>query len=133
MGVSSDIEQTLYRLAWGTDLRDVDLISESYTKDVHWVRRDLDGKEHVLEGLDAVLGHLNNTWSKGPRPQAHHLISNVLVRSLDGDRAEVTSYKTVVKVNGSTLSVTSSGWYEDVMVNQDGTWRIASRVLNPDH
>jgi hypothetical protein len=133
VGVSSDIEQTLYRLAWGTDLRDADLISQCYTADVHWVRRDLDGKEHVLEGLDAVLAHLNNTWSKGPRPKAHHLISNVLVRNLDGDRAEVTSYKTVVKVDGSTLNVTSSGWYEDVLVNHGDTWKIAARVLNPDH
>lgn len=133
MAVSSDIQQTLFRLAWGTDLRDADLISECYTKDVHWVRRDLGGEEHVLEGLDAVLAHLNNTWSKGPRPKAHHLISNVLVRNLEGDRAEVTSYKTVVKVDGSKLSVTSSGWYEDVLVNQDGAWRIQARVLNPDH
>lgn len=133
MCVSAEIEQTLYRLAWGTDLRDVALIEDSYTEDVRWVRRDPDGAEKVLDGREAVMAHLAGSWSKGPRPNAHHLISNVLVRTSTADTAEVTSYKTVVRVDGATLSVVSSAWYEDSMIKQIDGWRISARVLNPDH
>jgi ketosteroid isomerase-like protein len=133
VSASSEIHQTLYRLAAGTDLRDADLVTDSYTDDVHWIRRDVEGNDLVLEGRDAVLGHLRTTWSKGERPVAHHLITNIFIVTETDTEAEVTSYKTVVRVNDGKPGVVSMGWYRDILVNQDGTWRIKSRILNNDH
>jgi 3-phenylpropionate/cinnamic acid dioxygenase small subunit len=133
MSARSGIENTLYRLAWGTDRRDIESIRASYASDARWAREVAPGEtDLVLEGRDAIEGHLQETWAKTPRPNAKHVITNVLIDDETDDRAEVTSYKTVVRVVDGKPTIASSGAYRDVFVNLGGTWRVQERVLLPD-
>ena len=46
--------------------------------------------------------------------------------------AEVTSYKTVIRVVDGKPTVGSTGWYRDFLVNESGTWRVKKRVIVQD-
>jgi SnoaL-like domain len=129
----SGIENTLYRLAWGTDRRDIEYIKASYAADARWKRAAAPGKDElVLEGRDAIVAHLESVWAKTPQPNSKHAITNVLIENETEQQADVRSYKTVVRIDDGIPVVASSGWYNDVFVNDGGTWRIRERVLLPD-
>jgi 3-phenylpropionate/cinnamic acid dioxygenase small subunit len=130
MSSSAEITQTLNRLAWGTDLRRIDYIERCYTPDAVFTVSG--GKGRVVEGRDAILAGIQNTWAKTPPTIGHHLITNILVESESANEAEVVSYKTVVRVVDDRPVVVSSGWYRDRLVKGDGEWKIAARTLTND-
>lgn len=133
MSARSGIENTLYKLAWGTDRRDIEYIKEAYAADALWTREGTAGKEKlVLEGRDAIVAHLTKTWASTPQPNSKHAITNILIENESDSEAVVRSYKTVVRIDDGVPVVASSGWYDDVFVNDGGTWRIKERVLLPD-
>jgi 3-phenylpropionate/cinnamic acid dioxygenase small subunit len=132
MSASSEIKQTLYRLAWGTDRRDLAYITDAYTADVRWTRAISDDEAEVVEGRDDLMARLERSWARTPQPVSKHVISNVLIERETDEEAEVRSYKTVIRVVDGTPTVASSGWYHDVLVNEKGTWRIKERTMYTD-
>lgn len=133
MSARSGIENTLYRLAWGTDRRDIEYIKSAYAADARWTREAAPGKEKlVLDGRDAIAAHLESAWAKTQQPNSKHAITNILIERETEDRAEVRSYKTVVRIDEGVPVVASSGWYDDVFVNEGGTWLIKERILLSD-
>jgi hypothetical protein len=133
MSARSGIENTLYRLAWGTDRRDMDSIRESYADDAEWRRELADGTpDLVLEGREAIVAHLQRSWDSTPQQNNKHVITNILIDNESKNGADVTSYKTVVRVVDGKPLVASSGWYRDRFVNDGGTWRVQQRTLLPD-
>jgi SnoaL-like domain len=128
----SDIQNTLYRLAWGADRRDVDSLEAGFTEDVTWIRELSPEHVEVVEGRDAIIARMKEVWAKTPAPNSKHMITNVLVQSETDQEAEVTSYKTVIRVVDGKPTVGSTGWYRDFLVNESGTWRVRKRVIVQD-
>ena len=132
MSASSDIQNTLYRLAWGADRRDVDSLEAGFTEDVTWIRELSPEQVEVVEGRDAIIARMKDVWTKTPTPNSKHMITNVLVQHETEHEAEVTSYKTVIRVVDGKPTVGSTGWYRDFLVNESGTWRVKKRVIVQD-
>ena len=130
MSASAAIQQVLTRIAWGTDLRDADLIASCYTEDATFSVTGPTGR--VVEGRAAILAGVQRTWSSTPPSKGKHLITNVLVERETADEAHVRSYKTVVRDVDGVPQVVSSGWYQDRLVLRDGEWRIQERALTND-
>ena len=128
MGASSEIQQTIARLAWGTDLRNIDYIRDCYVPDAVFTVTG----SRVVEGRDAILAGIESTWAKTPPSIGKHVITNVLVERETDQEAEVVSYKNVVRVVDGKPTVVSTGWYRDTFVNDGGTWRIKARTLTND-
>jgi hypothetical protein len=127
---SAQIQQTLNRLAWGTDLRRIEYIEQCYTADARFTVTGDKGR--VVEGRDAILEGIQGTWSRTEPSVGHHLITNVLVERETDNDADVVSYKTVVRVVDGKPLVVSSGWYRDHLVLENGTWKIDDRTLTND-
>ena len=127
------IEQTLTRLAWGTDKRDLEYIKDSYTADARWIRRRRDGSEDVLDGREAIVAHLEASWAKNPpKGVSKHVVTNVLIEDTGDGEAQVSSYKTGFRVESAKPVLASIATYDDVFVNEDGVWRIRERTLTPE-
>lgn len=132
MSASIDIQNTLYRLAWGADQRDVGSLEAGFTADVTWIRELSPERVEVVEGRDAIIARMQDVWSKTPTPNSKHMITNILVHRETADEAEVTSYKTVIRVVDGKPTVGSTGWYRDFLVNESGTWRVKKREIVQD-
>ena len=132
MSASIDIQNTLYRLAWGADRRDVGSLEAGFTADVTWIRELSPERVEVVEGRDAIIARMQDVWSKSPTPNSKHMITNILVHHETADEAEVTSYKTVIRVVDGKPTVGSTGWYRDFLVNESGTWRVKKREIVQD-
>jgi SnoaL-like domain len=130
MTASADIQQTLHRLAWGTDLRRIDYIEACYTPEARFTVTGDKGR--VVEGRDAILQGIESTWSKTPPSIGHHLITNSLVERESDTDADVVSYKTVVRVVDGKPTIVSSGWYRDHLVKEGDVWLIDDRALTND-
>ena len=128
MGAIGEIQQTIARLAWGTDLRNIEYIRECYTPDAVFTVTG----SRVVEGRDAILAGIESTWEKTPPSIGKHLVTNILVERETDTEAEVVSYKNVVRVVEGKPVVVSTGWYRDHFVNDGGTWRIKARTLTND-
>ena len=128
MTASAEIQQTIARLAWGTDLRNIDYIRDCYVADAVFTVTG----SRVVEGRDAILAGIESTWAKTPPSIGKHVITNILVERETDQEAEVVSYKNVIRVVDGKPTVVSTGWYRDTFVNDEGKWRIKARTLTND-
>jgi 3-phenylpropionate/cinnamic acid dioxygenase small subunit len=60
-----------------------------------------------------------------PEDRGRHMLSEPLI-TVDGDRATATTDYCFV---APSLRITSAGRYHDVLVREDGRWRISSREI----
>jgi 3-phenylpropionate/cinnamic acid dioxygenase small subunit len=77
----------------------------------------------LMEGRDAIA---HTTETSPMAPLAHH-VTNVLVESVDGDRATVRAKAIGAYPQGRMFS----GSYVDSLVRENGGWRIRRRVNLP--
>jgi hypothetical protein len=105
MSASTEIQNTLYRLAWGADQRDVASLEAGFTADVTWIRELSPEQVEVVEGRDEIIARMKSVWAKTPTPNSKHMIKP---------------------------TVGSTGWYRDFLVNDSGTWRVKKRVIVQD-
>lgn len=106
------------------DDRAHDRLGELFTPDaVYDVSALGQGVVHGLDGFRA----LSESFADDERnPVAHH-VTNVIVTSVDGDRAAVRSKAFGVLRDGRTGSVV----YDDEVVRTADGWRIAARRVRP--
>ena len=86
---------------------------------------------HSIKGRAEILRHTRENFYP---PFGRHLCVNSVI-TVDGDRAEAAS--DFVKIHplapearaasGASYEVAAAGRYEDRLVREDGTWRIAER------
>ena len=70
---------------------------------------------------------------KGQGDQRRHLISNVVVESLDGDKALAWAYSVVTATNGGDITIASSVIYRaELQKEPDGIWRFSRFVIGMD-
>lgn len=64
-------------------------------------------------------------------PDIRHAVTNVLLND-DGDAVLGSAYLHVTGGTGAERNTLTVGIYQDVLVNENGEWRFAERVLIPD-
>ena len=121
------VTQLLYSVARCLDTKDWAALADCVTSGVHCVL----GSHGTTRGREQFVGNVARMLD--PLDLTQHLIGNVLVSGLSADRAETQCYAIAQHVRsgvagGDTLMVGVQ--YRDVVVREDGRWRIESRVLS---
>lgn len=90
---------------------------------------DLTGSRGIREAIERRWA----TVHEGA--QRRHVMTNIVVESVDGDRATARTVLLVfevAKAPGSQVHSHGMGVYEDELVRIDGTWRFQTRVMTLD-
>ncbi len=116
------IEEAMVRYTRGLDRLDLDLYRSSFSRDGLDNHGPAKSPEDFLEG-----------WmpQQAARELTEHHISNFTIE-IDGDTAHAESYYMVaVKNTDEDFVNLFGGRYADRLVNEDGTWLMAVRVVIP--
>ena len=119
------IREVLYRYCYGTDMGDTEAWVRGFTENCTWDG----GPFGVCQGKDAMraLHKQGGDAAKSMR----HLTLNSLI-DVRGNHAEAVSYVLVFGVSDAGASVVFSGFYEDSLIREGGSWLIQARKLRPD-
>jgi ketosteroid isomerase-like protein len=127
LSARGEIENLLYRYAWGFDADDVEMQAGCFTEDGEVVT-----PAGAVAGRDAIRAMFAerraDRASRGEQPR--HVTTNVLILEETDDEASVRSYFTLCIGSGDTINVERMGWYEDRLVNDAGAWKIARREMH---
>jgi SnoaL-like domain len=123
------IRDTLARYNWSGDAGRLDDLAETFCADgVLEIRglAPLRGRAEIVAFLGGVTGNI----AKGTdvKPIVRHNLVNVLFTGLTPDRAEVSSYFTVV----THIGLDHFGRYRDVLVPNGDAWLIKHRKVSTD-
>ncbi len=123
-----EIRDLLYRYCYALDAQRFQEVGEMFTED---------GVMHSLlvvkaEGRQAVVDFLTRAVpAKGEGPARKHCTVNTLIR-LDGNTATASSYMLFFRESENGIMTASAGRYEDLLVKQNGTWKIKLREIHLD-
>lgn len=126
------IHELLSRAAYGLDVRDLDLLANSFAEDAQFSMRigggDLVGPFETREGIMKLM-----TDSMAEQTdQRRHVVSNIF---FDGERdgnPVVVSNLTLMATEDEEIVLMSAGVYRDVVVRVGGDWQILDRYLELD-
>jgi hypothetical protein len=124
------IQQALAVYALALDEGRLDLLADHLTEDVvlHFPAAD-----RTVNGREQVLAFYASRVEARGGDQARHVITNLYVIEQDASSARTVAYFTVVATALDDSVRTSSGWYRDRLVQRDGRWRFAERIIYSDH
>ncbi len=123
------IRDTLARYNWAGDAGRLDGLAETFCADgVLEIRgfEPLRGRSEITTFLSGVTGTV--AIDADVKPVVRHNLANVLFTSLARDRAEVSSYFTVV----THIGLDHFGRYRDTLVPDGYTWLIKHRKVSTD-
>jgi len=123
------IRDTLARYNWSGDAGRLDGLAETFCTDGVLEIRGLEplrGRAEIVSFLGGVTG--NVARNVDVKPVVRHNLANVLFTGLTPDRAEVSSYFTVV----THIGLDHYGRYRDILVPGDGMWLIKHRKVSTD-
>lgn len=123
------IRDTLARYNWSGDAGRLGELAETFCADgVLDIRglRPLCGRVEIVEFLGGVTENL--TDSGDVKPIVRHNVTNVLFSEVTADRAEVSSYFTVV----THIGLDHFGRYRDTFVPDGDAWLIKHRKVSTD-
>jgi hypothetical protein len=123
------IRDTLARYNWSGDSGRPDALAETFCAEgVLEIRgsEPLRGRTEIASFLGGITG--NVAARAGARPVVRHNLANVLFTGLMPDRAEVSSYFTVV----TQVGLDHFGRYRDILVPDGDTWLIKHRKVSTD-
>jgi SnoaL-like domain len=123
------IRDTLARYNWSGDGGRLEGLAETFCPDGVLEIRGLEplrGRAEIVSFLSGVTG--NVARDVGVKPVVRHNLANVLFTGLTPDRAEVSSYFTVV----THIGLDHFGRYRDILVPANGTWLINHRKVSTD-
>lgn len=123
------IRDTLARYNWSGDAGRLDELAETFCADgVLEIRglTPLRGRSEIVEFLGGVTGSV--AAGADVKPIVRHNVANVLFIELTPDRAQVSSYFTVV----TYIGLDHVGRYRDTLVPDGSTWLIKHRKVSTD-
>ena len=123
------IRDTLARYNWSGDAGRVSDLAETFCADgVLEVRgqQPLRGRSEIVAFLGGVTDGVS--ISPGVKPVVRHNLANVLFAELTPERAQVSSYFTVV----THVGLDHFGRYRDVLVPAGDAWLIQHRKVSTD-
>lgn len=123
------IRDTLARYNWSGDAGRLEGLAETFCADGVLEIRGLEplrGRTEIVAFLGGVTGKVARNVDV--KPVVRHNVANVLFTGLTPDRAEVSSYFTVV----TQIGLDHFGRYRDVLVPDGGGWLIMHRKVSTD-
>ncbi len=123
------IRDTLARYNWSGDAGRLDGLAETFCMDgVLDIRgmQPLRGRSEIMAFLGGVTGNI--AASVDVKPVVRHNVVNVLFTSLSPERADVSSYFTVV----THIGLDHFGRYRDTLVPDGDGWLIKHRKVSTD-
>jgi hypothetical protein len=131
MSARAEIENTLYRYAWGFDSGQLDLLESCFVADAELASSlgGISGRAAIREFFEG-----RRQLRREAGEQSRHVTTNVLIEQETADSAVVRSYFTVtaVKAAADGVEVQISGWYLDEFVVDEDQWRIRRRTMEVD-
>lgn len=129
--VRDDIENTLNRWALGYDDNNWSLVADCFAEDAVFSMR-IAGGELIgpFEGREAILAMMREA-SHSQEDQRRHVTSNLVIEQ-DGAQATSVAYLTLFSAQDGTLSLLSTGKYQDELVRTDAGWKLAKRHIALD-
>lgn len=124
------IRDTLARYNWSGDAGRVAALAQTFHADgVLEIRgmKSLRGRAEIEAFLGDVAGNVAAAGAK-VKPIVRHNLTNVLFTDLNPQRAQVSSYFTVV----THVGLDHVGRYRDVLVPDDDAWLIQHRKVSTD-
>lgn len=127
------IRDTLARYNWSGDAGRLDGLAETFSTDgVLEIRgqEPLRGRTEIASFLGGVTGKVaaGASLEAGVKPVVRHNLTNVVFAALSPERAEVSSYFTVV----TQIGLDHFGRYRDTLAPEGGTWLIKHRKVSTD-
>ncbi|MGA9489647.1 MAG: nuclear transport factor 2 family protein [Mycobacterium sp.] len=123
------IRDTLARYNWSGDAGRLDGLADTFCADgVLEIRglKPLQGRSEIVAFLGGVTGKV--AVSTDVKPIVRHNVVNVLFEEVTRDRAQVSSYFTVV----THIGLDHIGRYRDTLVPDGDTWLIKHRKVSTD-
>ena len=125
-----EITELIGRYGNALDSGDFDRLEAMFTDDAAFHVVPAEGVP-PMRGGRAIRDTIEKRWKLVHRnAQRRHVMSNIVVESVDGDRARartVLLVYEVAKAPGSEIHLHGMGVYEDVLARQDGRWCFAER------
>lgn len=125
-----EIRRILVDYHWALDHRDIDAYVALFARNGEWINGSIvrKGPSEIRELLEGLFA---NRPISGPNRESLHLTTNIQV-DVQGDRAEARSRHLLIRRGPDGRPVpTLSGRYEDVLIREDGKWKILRRVDFP--
>jgi uncharacterized protein (TIGR02246 family) len=120
------VAQLPARYAQAVDSNDFEALAACFTEDaVLRVEVPKAGRSRVHEGRAAILDLFRDSFAA--QRVRRHVVSSVLVQSLEKERAQIRSYVTVLAIVDDEVRPSASGVYEDTAVLLEEGWRIQER------
>lgn len=133
MSARAEIENTLYRAAWGYDENDVDLIAAQFAENATMalqIGRDGD-VIGPFEGREAIR-KLHADSLAAQTDQRRHNFSNLRIDELADGSVRTHANLTLLSIEHGHAKVLSSGWYRDDLVREGEDWLIKDRFIYLD-
>lgn len=126
------IHELLSRAAYGLDVRDLDLLANSFGEDAKFSMRigggDLVGPFETREGIMKLM-----TDSMAEQTdQRRHVVSNIFFDGEQNNNPVVVSNLTLMATENGEIELLSAGVYRDVVSRDSGEWQILDRYLELD-
>lgn len=123
------IRDTLARYNWSGDAGRLDKLADTFCADgVLEIRgfAPLNGRSEIVAFLGGVTE--NVAVNADVKPIVRHNVANLLFDKVTRDRAQVSSYFTVI----THIGLDHLGRYRDTVVPDGDTWRIKHRKVSTD-
>jgi SnoaL-like domain len=123
------IRDTLARYNWSGDAGRLDGLAETFcTNGVLEIRglEPLQGRSEIRRFLGGVTAKA--ATNVATKPIVRHILTNVLFTDLSPEKAQVSSYFTVV----THIGLDHFGRYRDTLVPDGDTWLIQHRKVSTD-
>lgn len=120
------IQTLIVKYAHVYDARDVEGYVSVFADDAvfSFTGNTLNGRKEIREFITRVAN------SPEPALKSYHLISNTLIEFVSDTQAHHRSYWQIVTgASGGPFNVTNMGYYDDVVVKQNGQWLIKTRNI----
>ena len=129
LAAREQIRDTLARYNWSGDAGRLDGLAETFCTDgVLEIRgfAPLRGRSEIVAFLGGVTGDIADKLDVNP--VVRHNLANVLFTGLTRERANVSSYFTVL----THIGLDHFGRYRDTLVPEGDTWLIKHRKVSTD-
>ena len=125
LSIRDQLAERLHRYCWAFDERNPELLKECFTKDAIWEGHVM-GETEVgpHRGSDAIMTYLTTFWQY-QRDQRRHVITNVLVESLDAEHATCIAYLLLLGSKHASTQFETAGFYKVNYRREGSTWRIS--------